>query len=467
MKHSVVRFSEIDKVLFRLEAEFYKPEYLLLEKRFKDAPRLLDFSNRIVCGPFGSTIPDDTYTSTGTKVIRPFNIKDYQIEEENIVYVSDNDVQDKKLKIFKKGAIFFSRVGDIKCGVFGADESVTISPNIIAVDIKQNSYNSYFLTLFFNSKYGFLQIMRELKRSAQPTISTERLQILKIPLVSIAYQNYIGDIFEMAQYMRQQADKKYAQVQSLILSELGLIKWQPKHRLTVVKKYSDTEQAGRIDAEYYQPKYEEIISAIKCYAGGWDMLGNVCTTKRGSLISDSFYDETQGIPYIRGADFSNGILNETKVVFINRHFIHKNETKVEENDTVFSLIGSVGATALVTKEFAGAYISNNTGKIRCESLISPVVLQALLCSVIGKMYFEKYKTQTAQPKISDKDIRNFILPILSKELQTTIQQKIIESFALRKQSKHLLECAKRAVEMAIEQGESTAREWLEAETKKL
>lgn len=45
-----------------------------------------------------------------------------------------------------------------------------------------------------------------------------------------------------------------------------------------------------------------------------------------------------------------------------------------------------------------------------------------------------------------------------KQLQ--IQQKISESFALRKQSKHLLECAKKAVEMAIEKDEKTAMEWL-------
>ena len=50
------------------------------------------------------------------------------------------------------------------------------------------------------------------------------------------------------------------------------------------------------------------------------------------------------------------------------------------------------------------------------------------------------------------------------EVQDQIQQKVTESFNLRKQSKHLLECAKRAVEMAIEQDEQTAIDWLEDET---
>ena len=55
--------------------------------------------------------------------------------------------------------------------------------------------------------------------------------------------------------------------------------------------------------------------------------------------------------------------------------------------------------------------------------------------------------------------------LFSKETQTKIQQKVIEAFDLRKQSRHLLECAKRAVEIAIEDDEQTAIKWLEAETK--
>lgn len=56
------------------------------------------------------------------------------------------------------------------------------------------------------------------------------------------------------------------------------------------------------------------------------------------------------------------------------------------------------------------------------------------------------------------------LPILPDEIQTEIQQKVTESFDLRKQSKHLLESAKRAVEIAIEEDEQTAMEWLESES---
>ena len=62
-------------------------------------------------------------------------------------------------------------------------------------------------------------------------------------------------------------------------------------------------------------------------------------------------------------------------------------------------------------------------------------------------------------------VKQTVIPLLPVKKQTQIQKKITESSKLRKQSKHMLECAKRAVEMAIEQDEQTAINWLEKEMK--
>ena len=55
-----------------------------------------------------------------------------------------------------------------------------------------------------------------------------------------------------------------------------------------------------------------------------------------------------------------------------------------------------------------------------------------------------------------------VIPILHQEKQAEIQQKVIESCNLRKHAKNLLEHAKHAVEIAIEQDEQTAINWLES-----
>ena len=46
-----------------------------------------------------------------------------------------------------------------------------------------------------------------------------------------------------------------------------------------IKNFSETEEAERIDAEYFQPKYEEIIEAVKKYKGGFGELGELVKIK--------------------------------------------------------------------------------------------------------------------------------------------------------------------------------------------
>lgn len=60
-------------------------------------------------------------------------------------------------------------------------------------------------------------------------------------------------------------------------------------------------------------------------------------------------------------------------------------------------------------------------------------------------------------------VKETLIPILPEKVQEKIQQKSAESHALYKQSKRLLNCAKRAVEIAIEKGEKKALRWMERE----
>ena len=59
---------------------------------------------------------------------------------------------------------------------------------------------------------------------------------------------------------------------------------------------------------------------------------------------------------------------------------------------------------------------------------------------------------------------NLPIPLILDNIQTQIAQKVQKSFKLRKQSKDLLEKTVKAVELAIEQGEENAIEWLKENT---
>jgi len=206
----------------RIDAEYYQPNYLRLESKLKayKTEVLGKLVKEIRCGPFGSTILANTYEEKGIIVARPFNIKNFSLECENLVYIDEEDCLRKNLKFYSEGDVFFSRVGDMRCGVVpNFNQKITISPNIIAVKIDRSKLNPYYATVFFNSKYGFPQIERAVKVVAQPTISTDLIKNLKIVLFNKNFQSLIESKFLLFLEIYGKSLSLYSQAEALLLEE--------------------------------------------------------------------------------------------------------------------------------------------------------------------------------------------------------------------------------------------------------
>ena len=63
------------------------------------------------------------------------------------------------------------------------------------------------------------------------------------------------------------------------------------------------------------------------------------------------------------------------------------------------------------------------------------------------------------------EFQNILVPLIEKKAQQEIAQLIEESFSLKKQSEYLLEVAKRAVEIAIEENEAAAMAYINENVK--
>ena len=65
-----------------------------------------------------------------------------------------------------------------------------------------------------------------------------------------------------------------------------------------------------------------------------------------------------------------------------------------------------------------------------------------------------------QQRLNQETLRDVVLPILAPELQQDLSEAIQISFSLQIRADKLLDYAKQAVEIAIEQGEDAALAWL-------
>ena len=91
------------------------------------------------------------------------------------------------------------------------------------------------------------------------------------------------------------------------------VEWRPSHQTWSIRNSSDLRIAGRIDAEYFQLKYEEIIKAIKGFSGGWDTLGNLVTMRRCIEVGSKEYLD-EGIPFVRVSNLSPFDITEEKYI---------------------------------------------------------------------------------------------------------------------------------------------------------
>ena len=99
-------------------------------------------------------------------------------------------------------------------------------------------------------------------------------------------------------------------------------------------------------------------------------------------------------------------------------------------------------------------LKRKTGKINDECLV------LALNSILTKEQANRDVGGSVILHWRPKQIAAVAIAILPQEAQTKIQKCVAESFALRQESKRVLHSAKRAVEMAIEEDEETAVEWL-------
>lgn len=83
------------------------------------------------------------------------------------------------------------------------------------------------------------------------------------------------------------------------------------------------------------------------------------------------------------------------------------------------------------------------------------------------MQLKKGCTGTILTAINKDEFSRIILPNISDQIQETIKGNISSVYESKTKSKQLLEIAKKGVEMAIEQDEETAKEWINMQIKNL
>jgi type I restriction enzyme S subunit len=322
---------------------------------------------------------------------------------------------------------------------------------------KRNLINSATLVVYLNSKYGRMEIEKFSMASNQVNFSPAKFREIRIPNFGSYLNKKIEHIVYNATSLLSKSKDLYQLAETLLLETLGLQDFQPSSDPINVKGFKESFlSSGRLDAEYYQRKYEDYLMLVKSYRKGFGLLSETCT------LCDKNYnpEDNNEYKYIELSDIGKSGDISGCTIAKGIELPSRARRLVKTNDVIISSIeGSLESCALVSEEYNNALCSTgfyviNSGQINSETLL------VLFKSEPMQKILKQNCSGTILTAINKTEFLNIPVPLIDPEIQNQIKEKISESFRLKKQSEHLLKTAKRAVEIAIEEGEEVGLEYI-------
>ena len=479
---SVLMLSEtkLDNEKFRLDDKFF-------EKRYREAYALIKTKAHVNFGSIMSTLSD--YHANGSyeslnKVVSILDKPDYaymvrSTDLEKRDFVSDVKYIDEaaylhltKTKLFG-GELLINKIGNPGRVYYMPllNRPATVGMNLFMVKLNiEFGFKEKFIWAFFNSDFGQKIIQRKVNGTVPLTIDKEAIRTLYIPKLERYFQEKIEDVVSSSDQIKVYSQEKYLSAETLLLETLGLTDFKPRTEAVNIKSLKDSfGTTGRLDAEYYQPKYEHMMARIT--SSSHAKLGELVDMKKSiEPGSDAYAEDEEGLPFLRVADYSKQGITSPQVR-LNKKFVVENFEKIADlkpkQDTIlFSKDGSVGEAYRLREDadfITSGAILHLTVKNKAQVL--PDYLALALNSIAVKQQAERDAGGSIILHWRKEEIENVLVPIVDMPTQQKIEAQIQESFKLKAESERLLEVAKRAVEIAVEQSEQAGLEFITQQTK--
>jgi len=451
---SIIQKSQLEGAM-RLDAEYYQPEYLELVSKIKSqkSKLLKNFSDQVFSGPFGSMLKSESYRDNGIPFIRIGDISDIFISRENLVYISEEEHKRIFSTRLDPGDIVLSKIGTVgRLSVISDDlRQVNISENNIGVRLSVLPPEERTGLLFFLlSRYGQSQILRNASGNIQLKLNVADIENINIPIFSKQFEKDLHNFYQKIIELRNRGTKLYQQAGNMLLEELGLEDFDFEKISSSIVNFSDILEAHRMDAEYFQPKYEKLISKIE--SQDHKRLGDLVSVKKGVEIGAEQYQD-EGKLFIRVSSMGRFEINSSDQKYLSEKLYE--ELKKDYQPQVGEILLTKDATpgiAYVLKENVEGIISGGTLRLKLKEEIKAEYLALCLNSIIGQMQAERDAGGSVIAHWKPEQIKNVVIPILPESTQQKISDLVLESHEARKKAKELLESSKRKVEEIIEKG---------------
>lgn len=416
MQISTVNRSELNPEL-RLDAEYYKPQSLEVENMVRSKPhwvsgRIFDVSS----GPFGSTVTTDKYDQNSElRYIRGKDVFDFFIDDTDSVHIQKS--------LFDELPQYHLKPLDLLVTVVGMNFGKTAlvfpedCPAIFSCKsslIRNIRINPFYLTTYLSCQYGYALVRRGQRGAAQPGINLFDLKNIPVPIVGDDFQDEIEKLVIKSRETKKVSEKHYSSAESLLLDELGLNSWTPPNKLTYVRKYSEASQSYRLDAEYFQPKYQAMFRKVSQEIK-LDRLGKLVTYRKGFEVGGEAYQDS-GIPFWRVSNLTKHGMNDSNANYISRELYEqlKKDYEPKQGEIFLSKDATPGLAFYLENAIQGI-VSSGILRLSLIAEIPPHYLELVLNSMFCQMQIEQDAGGSIIKHWKPSEVKKTLIPRLDKK----------------------------------------------------
>ena len=461
LEASVLSVTEViaENKKIRIDSGYFSKKALAAERLVESLPNY-PFSD--VTSVFRKGIFDikaETYVeiNEGIPFVRIGDLRGGLIQKSSTAWIS-KDAHRLELKTaLSYGDLVVSKTAYPAASMVNLEEC-NVSQDTIAIRLNpfgKTKFKAGFIAAFLNTKQGHLLMARRFQGNVQQHLSLEDGKSIKIPLFGFALQNRVHEIVQDADRQSDSSSKKQKEAEDTLLDALGLADWEPPEPLSYTARASDTFAAGRLDAQYFRPLFGKVAQRL-ADTGRAVKLGvilSINTRGRQPNYAD------KGLPVIN-----------SKHVRKNRVVLSDNRTAAEMDSPVIVAEGDVlvNGTGVGTIGRAAPFLHDhralpdNHVTVLRSAHVDPVYLAVFLNSPLGQWQIERHiKGSSGQIELYPRDIAKIVFWDAPADIQTTVRNAVLSAFTEEHCAQELLEAAKRAVEIALEDGEADAMTFLD------
>jgi type I restriction enzyme, S subunit len=440
----------------RIDAEYY-------QRHFIDAQSRL---NRVHCVPFHTLWKDSYRIYMGIKgydevadsheftpYLRPVDIDDIGfVNLEQLGWCEASWLKDY-------GEQGTAKPNDLIVEVKGNTRKVAVLPSTVPencivsgsawrIQISEKADRNFIQAYLF-SDTGQLLKRRQISNSIISWIDPRAFKTLSIPLPDPKIQAYIGAKVRLAEKCRDEAGKLFSEAQTMFAEAVRVSEFNPRSNNSNI--IQSKQMTNRLSAEFHLPKYYDLENHLALLDWPIQCIGDLL---RESIIrlSSPASSNTTGYPCILTSDIEPYFIEwEIPSLWISPEDYQKWKGILKPDDVVYTSVGPpVGEAAVVLASHLPMVIGGDVSVIRTNQDLQPGYLALFLNSVFGQMQNERYARGIRQRRVYPDDIASFLIPVLPKDTQSAIGQRVVRFEILNKISRELMKRAIRDMESLID-----------------